>query len=651
MPFIPLEVFANNPSTTVSSGGTSAPAGGTVETWTVASSASFPAVKYGAQQFHVADPVFPNEVIAVQAITGTTWTVMRGAEASPVSAHSAGFTVVQVVTAGDLAGLQFPPWQFSVSAYGAEGDAKIGTGGTGASGQAVMTDAGASFVNATAPAGDVGKYIIVNQGTGSATAATNPFCGTIISVNSATSITLSANLAATCAAAPYIYGTDDAAAINSAVLAASQWAVTTGNYKVQVVFAPALYMLGALVQSTTYGFSPFNTGVNYTYNTHIPVPFTTQYARKMVIDFVGVGDASEPDFWGSAVPSVQGTCLVSAVFPPSQPDATFGQMSVMGAPSTQANIGTGGITNGGFANALVNLNGITAITPFNSQIYGFDFRFAAQANVQNGANTAFAPVNFNAQTVGGTWLRATNIPANGVAVGLAMPVSQNNDNCNVGLFSAEGIAIGTLISEHFTAQRICHIYCNIGFQVTFNPAGTSIHGGSVTYWSCEGCNTGIYASGADSTHQYPFFVGNADFEVINTRWVDDANGCLYGEMYWYDLGAWSPVGAGTLAINYRIINTRMPKGVWSAAVNSGPVPVTTFTSGTSYQNVTYRDVTIWVTSTAAITAIAIGPATGTTVSVAATVPLAVTVPVRVPSGYWFKITSAGGTITGVWVVE
>src|SRR5258707_1211993 len=190
-----------------------------------------------------------------------------------------------------------------------------------------------------------GDVISVNQGTGSATVATTPFAGTIISVNSATSITLSANLAATCTAAPYVYGTDDAAAVNAAVLAAAQWAVTTGNYKVQVIFQPALYMLGALVQSTTYGFSPFNTGLNYTYNTHIPVPVTLAAARKLIIDLISVGDASEPDFWGSAVPGVQGTCLVSGVFPPSQPDATFGQMSVIGTPATQANIGTGGVTN------------------------------------------------------------------------------------------------------------------------------------------------------------------------------------------------------------------------------------------------------------------------------------------------------------------
>src|SRR5258708_13546587 len=98
---------------------------------------------------------------------------------------------------------------------------------------------------------------------------------------------------------------------------------------------------------------------------------------------------------------------------------------------------------------------------------------------------------------------------------------------------------------------------------------------------------------------------------MNTRWVDDANGVLTGDMYWYDLGAWSPVGAGTVAVNYRIVNTRMPKGVWSAAVNGGPAPVTTFTTPPSFQNVTYRDVTIYLTSTAPIPPLPSRPPTRT----------------------------------------
>src|SRR5215469_15274763 len=212
MPFIPLEVYANNPSTTVSSGGTTAPASGTVETWTVASSASFPAIELGATQFHVADPALQSEMITVQNVSGTTWTVLRGAESSAPAAHAAGFTVVQVVTAGALAAAQYPAWQFPVQQYGAQGDGKIGTGGTGTSGTNTFTDSGASFVSGTAPAGDVGKVIIINQGTsgtGTATGtAQNPFCGTITAVTSATSVSLSANLGAACANAPYIYGTD-----------------------------------------------------------------------------------------------------------------------------------------------------------------------------------------------------------------------------------------------------------------------------------------------------------------------------------------------------------------------------------------------------------------------------------------------------------
>src|SRR5258708_8488484 len=81
-------------------------------------------------------------MLAVQAVSGTTWTVMRGAEGSVPVAHASGFTVVQVVTAGDLAGLQYRPWEFPVSAYGAEGDGKIGTGRAAAFGRGVPPRAG-----------------------------------------------------------------------------------------------------------------------------------------------------------------------------------------------------------------------------------------------------------------------------------------------------------------------------------------------------------------------------------------------------------------------------------------------------------------------------------------------------------------------------
>lgn len=92
------ELFSSTASGTVSSGGTTAPASGTTETWTVNVSTAFPVVSSGAGTFfNVAEPGAAGEVIRVTAApggTGTqTWTVTRGAQATTPIAHVAGFTV------------------------------------------------------------------------------------------------------------------------------------------------------------------------------------------------------------------------------------------------------------------------------------------------------------------------------------------------------------------------------------------------------------------------------------------------------------------------------------------------------------------------------------------------------------------------------
>ena len=59
---------------------------------------------HGRIPFHVADQATgkTTEIIAVTNVSGTTWTVTRGAESTTPVTHSAGFTVYQVVTAGWL---------------------------------------------------------------------------------------------------------------------------------------------------------------------------------------------------------------------------------------------------------------------------------------------------------------------------------------------------------------------------------------------------------------------------------------------------------------------------------------------------------------------------------------------------------------------
>lgn len=102
---MPIEVFANNAQTTVPTGGTTAPAAGTTESWTVASAAGFPAasnVASPAAQFTIVDPAAQGELIRVTNVAGTTWTVTRGVEGTTPVAHTAGFTIAAIVTSAGL---------------------------------------------------------------------------------------------------------------------------------------------------------------------------------------------------------------------------------------------------------------------------------------------------------------------------------------------------------------------------------------------------------------------------------------------------------------------------------------------------------------------------------------------------------------------
>jgi hypothetical protein len=121
-----LELFANQVSTTVTSGGTTAPAAGTSQAWTMASSAGFPAASstsWPPTFFRVTDPAASSEKMIVTNVSGTTWTVTRGAEGTTPVVHASGFTVQNVITAAALEEMiqGFPSW-VNVTSFGAVGD-------------------------------------------------------------------------------------------------------------------------------------------------------------------------------------------------------------------------------------------------------------------------------------------------------------------------------------------------------------------------------------------------------------------------------------------------------------------------------------------------------------------------------------------------
>lgn len=153
-----VEVFTNEPSTTVAAAAAAGTAG-TPETWVVASSSAFPAASTGVTQFHVADPAAPSELIAVTNVSGTSWSVTRGAETTTPVAHAAGYTVQQVVTAGALGSFMYNPMTTL-------GD--LAYGGTSPS-----AGTPARLAGGTAAA----KQFLTQTGTGSASAA--PAWGTV----------------------------------------------------------------------------------------------------------------------------------------------------------------------------------------------------------------------------------------------------------------------------------------------------------------------------------------------------------------------------------------------------------------------------------------------------------------------------------------
>src|ERR1700743_436499 len=121
---MPLEVFADLGSATVSSGGTTAPASGTSQSWTLNSGGTlpgWPSTPPPPTHFYLRDPALPGELIEVTALSGTSATVTRGVLGTTTAAHASGFTIQQVAGTPIL-GAVTQAYNVRSAVYGAKGD-------------------------------------------------------------------------------------------------------------------------------------------------------------------------------------------------------------------------------------------------------------------------------------------------------------------------------------------------------------------------------------------------------------------------------------------------------------------------------------------------------------------------------------------------
>lgn len=553
--------------------------------------------------------------------------------------------VVRVCTAGGTPGTWAragqKPWEFYVDDYGAKGDGKVFLGGSGTSGTATFTDS----TNSPFVSGDTGKVIIVNQGSngGNVTAG---FTGTITFV-SASSVTLSANLAAAAANCPYVYGTDDAAAITNCVNAAAAFAATSGatpaNPEVDIIFSSRNYMLAGLTQSKT-GVS----GAVLTYNSHIPVPVALQVAQKLVMNLKGSGGAGTapgPQYWESTIPSLEGTSLISAITPPSQPDANFGQMSIVGGPSAGD---SAHFAAGGYGNVQINVIGITVVAPWLSQICGVDGYFAGQMTVTDARAMSFMPVNLQAAAVGGPWfgnLSNTQLAANDVAAGFRFPRQGNNANAFASRVSTAGFSVGVQAGEHFSGQELTLLYHDRCYLIDLSGFSTS-HGHTILKLTAEVANHGIMAVNGTGGQSIPFFIGMLDMENLFVDHISDPTNSLNGFVYAANTSATRPVTNGASQLMVIDILKHSP-GPWSGAPAA---PASGGASSNTQQNLAYRYATVYASATTAISNTWAGPAATGLTALGQAAGANAAVPVRVPPGHYFAVAYTG-TLTTVWVLD
>jgi hypothetical protein len=634
MPSLLLEVFGNNPSTTVTSGGTAALAGGTAETWTVTSSASFPAILAGATQFHVADPQAPGEVITVTAISGTTWTVTRGAEGSATAAHAPGFTVTQVVTAAVLADMLMAPWQFNVQAYGAKGDGQCVTDGAMSSSSSTTTLTCAT--STPFKASDIGKAIMV-VGAAASTPGITTLSTTISGYTSAGVVTLAAACVTTVSSAIVLWSSDDTAAFQAAINAASAYALANlCDVEVAVPDAPAQFwgIAGPLVTgSPTFG------------NAQLTLPVIPVAGQKVALTIKGVGTVpggTGQYHWAQVPPQFNGSTIVSyGVFATATAMGTsvttYGNPSVIGGPDGPQGYGTSA-SGPLFSNMLCTLQGLVIMTPLSLDALNyccFNFFGISQANVIDTCLTA-------ATTYLDTWGAGKSMTTAGYSFGGIFPANGNNDNNVVDHFAVSGgFRRALLATEHTVIHRAMLLYCYSALCVvgSYLSSVGALHAVWADQLSVEGCHNVVEILGAGTSGSTRFDIAQLDTEG-SPAFADDGGGGLAGAVGRVTLvggAAASSISSGATLLEI-ICN----------AVNPGPATAWTLVASTAYQNTQWRWANVTLYGGATVTAVAVGATRGgasapTMTSVytqtsAALPPLAV----RVPPGGWLKVTC--GTI-------
>lgn len=187
-----------------------------------------------------------------------------------------------------------------------------------------------------------------------------------------------------------------------------------------------------------------------------------------------------------------------------------GEVSVVGGPTPHFGYGAGG----SWSNMLLTIDGITIEVPQNGNIGGFDLRGTAEANIWTASVLARSTVT-----------GAPSIPSPNWSFGLFMPQTNNNDNCNIGYYSCEGMVYGLILTEHcvVTSARIINCYDGL---VCWGESGFP-HRNVITYASIENCTQCIVLASSKTKLD----IMSVDIEWGNGHIVNDSGNGGSGTIY------------------------------------------------------------------------------------------------------------------------
>lgn len=389
------------------------------------------------------------------------------------------------------------PWVFDVTAaaYGAVGDAQVVNDGAMGAGVAVLTSATANW-----PSSVVGKRISVK---GAGPSGVTTLVATVASRQSATQITLNAVNASGGAVsnAIVIWGTDDTAAIQSAVDAAEAY-LADGHGYAQVYFPPRPYVVAGPLNTSKSG------------NGQIVFGVYAMTAVKKILEFASdVTGAAAVRTWLQGVPQFAGACLISfGVY--ASTAAQIASINADGNPGVLSgpNEGFGYGVAANFSNVipvLRNLSFLTVHSAFGLTYGAANFWGCANAEVRNFSTSTAALVTGSDYSSPGTF-------GTGLSAALLLPAPGNND-----LVIADNVSIGggytyaMFLTEHGLVSRYMALYCWAGLVAVGNYAGSvgSVHAMKVLSASIEACINEVYILGVGSSGIGPII----DIDQLSTE--------------------------------------------------------------------------------------------------------------------------------------